>query len=88
MAGFQLWLVQIDLEPHDWKAMPVVGRGVQEIRLRAGTDHRVLYLATFAEAVYVLHVFEKRTQKTPRRDIAIARRRLSALMRRRPRLVE
>ena len=88
MAGFQLLRVQLGLEPYDWKPMPVVGNGVQEIRLRAGTDHRVLYIATLAEAVYVLHGFEKRTQKTSRRDLRIARRRLSALMSRRPRLVE
>jgi phage-related protein len=54
IAGFQLWRVQRGLEPNDWKPMPSVGPGVQEIRIHTGAEHRVLYVAKFAEAVHVL----------------------------------
>lgn len=53
--------------------MPVVGSGVAEIRIRTAVEHRVFYVAKFDEAVYVLHAFEKRTQKTPKREIDLAR---------------
>ena len=85
VAGFQLWRVQQGLEPNDWKPMPGVGLGVQEIRIHMGAEHRVLYLARFAEAVYVLHAFEKRTQRTAKDDIELARQRLRGLMNRRAR---
>ena len=55
IAGFQLWRVQRGLEPNDRKPMPSVGLGVQEIRIHTGSEHRVLYVARFAEAIYVLH---------------------------------
>jgi len=61
--------------------MPSVGQGVREIRVHAGTEHRVLYLAMFADGVYVLHAFEKRSRKTLRPDIDLARTRLAAVMR-------
>ena len=44
--------------------MHTVGAGVREIRIRTGIEHRVLYVAKFAEAVYILHAFEKRSRKT------------------------
>lgn len=68
IAGFQRWRVQRGLEPNEWKPMPSVGLGVQEIRIRTGAEHRVLYAARFAEAIYVLHAFEKRTRRTPKDD--------------------
>src|SRR5262245_4673073 len=80
IAGFQLWRVQRGLEPNDWKPMPSVGLGVQEIRVHTGREHRVLYLAKFAEAVYVLHAFEKRTRQTARADLDLARQRLRGLI--------
>ena len=80
IAGFQLRRLQQGLEPNDWKPMTTVGSGVKEIRIHTGLEHRVLYLATFAEAVYVLHAFEKRTQKTPKRDVELARERFRALI--------
>lgn len=78
--GFQLRRVQQGLQPNDWKWMPEVGTGVQEIRVHAGTEHRVFYVARFAEGVYVLHAFEKRTRKTPKRDIEQARNRYRDLL--------
>ncbi|HEU4341425.1 MAG TPA: type II toxin-antitoxin system RelE/ParE family toxin [Candidatus Binatia bacterium] len=63
MAGFQLRRIQQGLEPNDWKPMPRVGPGVQEIRIHTGLEHRVFYLAKLAEGVYVLHAFEKANQE-------------------------
>ena len=80
VAGFQLRRVQQGLEPNDWKPMIAVGIGVKEIRIRTGLEHRVLYLAKYAEGVYVLHAFEKRTRKTSKRDTDLARERLRALI--------
>lgn len=85
VAGFQLWRVQRGLEPNDWKPMPSVGLGVQEIRIHTGTGHRVFYVAKFAEAVYVLHAFEKRARRTPQADLDLARQRLGLLVNQRVR---
>jgi phage-related protein len=82
-AGFELRRVQQGLDPDDWKPMLSIGPGVREIRIHTGLEHRVFYVATFAEAVYVLHAFEKRTRKTPKRDLQLAQDRLRALVKRR-----
>jgi phage-related protein len=84
--GYQLYKVQMDLDPSDWKPMPSVGAGVREIRVRVGNAYRVIYLATFKEAIYVLHAFMKKTAKTPKSDIDLARKRLAILIRERSRL--
>ena len=80
-AGHQLFKVQQGKEPDDWKPLSTVGVGVNEIRVwdKSG-NYRVLYVAKFEEAVYVLHVFEKRSQKTSKDDIYLARQRYSDLM--------
>jgi len=80
-SGFQLRRVQQGLRPIDGKPMPAVGPGVVEIRIHTQTEHRILYVAKFGEAVYILHAFEKRTQRTPKGDIDVAKRRLVELMR-------
>jgi phage-related protein len=81
-AGFQLDRVQRGLEPDDWKPMPTIGSGVREIRVRdASGAFRVIYVASFVEAVFVLHVFQKKTQKTSRRDVALAQARFKELRR-------
>jgi phage-related protein len=80
VAGFQLRRVQQGLEPNDWGPMTTVGVGVKEIRIHTGLDHRVLYVARFAEGIYVLHAFEKRTRKTAKRDTDLARERFRALI--------
>lgn len=74
-AGFELGFVQRGLDPSDWKPMNEVGAGVQEIRIHVLGEWRVLYVAKFAEAVYVLQAFQKKTQKTRREDIELARKR-------------
>ena len=73
-AGHQLFRVQIGLDPGDWKPMKSIGPGVVEIRVHEGGEYRVVYLAKFAEAVYVLHAFEKRTRQTRKADIDLTRR--------------
>jgi phage-related protein len=82
LAGFQLHRLQQGLLPNDWKRMPSVARGVCEIRVQTSREHRVLYVAPFAEGVYVLHAFEKRTRKTARRDLQLARNRFRSLLER------
>jgi phage-related protein len=79
-VGYQLDQVQQGLEPDDWKPMPIVGRGVQEIRVRdtAGA-FRILYVTKFADAIYVLHCFMKKTQKTSRSDLELAEKRYREL---------
>ena len=74
-AGFELGFIQRGLDPSDWKPMSEVGVGVREIRIRILGEWRVLYVAKFAEAVYVLHAFQKKTQKTRKEDIELARKR-------------
>ena len=86
VAGFQLRRVQRGFEPNDWKPMASVGPGVREIRIRTELAHRVFYVATFEEAVYVLHAFEKRAGKTPRRDLELGRRRFRELLAKRRRI--
>ena len=72
-VGFQLDQVQRGREPDDWKPMNTVGRGVRENRIRdAAGAFRVLYVAKFDDAVYVLHCFQKKTQKTSKADLNLA----------------
>jgi phage-related protein len=80
-AGFQLERVQRGEPPSDFKPVPAIGRGVEEIRVRDESGaYRVIYMARLADAVYVLHAFQKKTQATPRRDIELARKRHADLM--------
>lgn len=81
-AGYQLDQVQRGHEPDDWKPMTSIGHGVCEIRIRdeAGA-FRVIYIAKFADAIHVLHCFQKKTQKTGQKDIALASQRFSDLKR-------
>jgi phage-related protein len=84
-AGHQLDRVQRGLDPEDWKAMPSVGIGVREVRIRDQVGaFRVIYIATRPEAVYVLHAFQKKTQATAKRDLELAETRLKELTRRKP----
>jgi len=81
-AGFQVDRVQRGLEPDDWKPLVAVGKGVKEIRIwdEAGA-FRVMYVAKLEDAVYVLHCFQKKTQRTSKADIALAQDRYKALIR-------
>lgn len=75
-AGYQLYLVQMGLEPLDWKPMASVGPGCCEVRVRTARDaYRVLYVASGGDAVYVLHCFQKKTRQTAKADIDLGRQR-------------
>jgi phage-related protein len=78
-AGFELYALQRGLEPSDWKPMNEVGPGVREIRIHVLGEWRILYAVKYAEAIYVLHAFQKKTQKTRQQDIELARRRFRQL---------
>ena len=81
-AGYQLEKVQDGRTPDDFKAMPSIGKGVEEIRIRDESGaYRVVYTARLVDAVYVLHAFQKKTQATAKHDIATAKQRLAELMR-------
>ena len=75
-AGHELFMLQTGREPSDWKPMSGVGAGAREIRVRdeAGA-FRVIYVAKFVDAIYVLHAFQKKVQKTAQSDINLAERR-------------
>jgi phage-related protein len=75
-AGLQLNRVQNGLEPSDWKPMLNIGPGVREIRIKEESgQYRVLYVAKFADVVHVLHAFQKKTQRTAKMDIELAKKR-------------
>ena len=78
-AGYQLDRVQFGLKPSDWKPLTTVGSGVREIRIHHEGQFRVIYVTKFDNAVYVLHAFQKKTQKTRKQDVEIARQRFKAM---------
>jgi len=79
-AGFQLQQIQEGREPDDWKPMQMIGTGCREVRIREKNGaYRVIYVAKFADAIYVLHCFQKKTQKTASGDLAVAARRYAEL---------
>ena len=80
-AGYQIDKVQRGLQPDDFKPMPGIGKGVEEIRIwdESGT-YRVVYTARLADAVIVLHAFQKKTQATSKPDIDLAKERFTEFM--------
>jgi phage-related protein len=81
-AGYQLDKVQRGEQPDDFKPMTVIGKGVEEIRITDDNGaYRVVYVARRADAVYVLHAFQKKRQATPKKDIDTAKRRFAQLPR-------
>ncbi len=78
-AGYQLFRVQEGKDPSDWKPMSCVGSGVREIRIHTGKAYRVIYVAKFLGAVYVLHAFEKKSQKTPLAETELAAKRYRSI---------
>jgi len=83
--GHQLFRIQCGVDPDNWKPMASIGSGVREIRVRDPSGaFRTIYLATRPEAIYVLHCFRKKTSKTARQDIDLARQRLARVPRKAP----
>ena len=81
-AGYQLDRVQHGLQPDDFKPMPTIGKGVEEIRMRDDSGaFRVIYTVRLADAVHVLHAFRKTTRATSKRDIDLAKQRFALLSR-------
>jgi phage-related protein len=79
-AGFELRAVQQGQLPADFKSMSIIGKGVEEIRIRTENAYRIFYVAKFSEAIYVLHAFQKKTQKTAKKDLQIGQQRYKQLI--------
>jgi phage-related protein len=78
--GFALEFVQKGDEPPNWKPMPSIGQGVNEIRVRDEFGiYRVIYIAKIKDAIYILNIFQKKTQKTEQHDLELAKTRLKSL---------
>mgnify|MGYP001559580372 CR=1 FL=1 len=80
-TGFQLGKVQAGLDPTDWKPFDEIGAGTREVRISdAKGTFRVMYVAKFEEAIYVLHCFQKKTHATSKQDKDIATARYRAVV--------
>ncbi|VAW47061.1 Phage-related protein [hydrothermal vent metagenome] len=79
-VGYQLHRIQNGLDPEDWKPFQTIGSGVKEIRISEDSNaFRVMYVAKFSGKIYVLHAFQKKTQKTRPQDIHLAKNRYNAI---------
>ena len=74
-VGLELMRIQFGSMPTSFKPMPVVGSGAYEVRVKITGQWRAIYVAKFEAAVYVLHAFQKKTQKTSAEDVELARKR-------------
>ena len=83
LVGQELRFVQTGSMPTDFKPMTTVGAGAYEIRVRAANQYRVIYVAKFAESVYVLHSFIKTTPKTSKPDLEMAKAQYATLLKER-----
>lgn len=82
-GGFQLGRVQQGLDPDNYRPMPTIGTGVREIKLQDEdkSQYRLIYIANFAEGIYVFHVITKKTtEQTSPQDIQTAKKRLSEII--------
>jgi len=79
LFGTEQMALQAGFEPADWKPLTTIGQGVREIRVQHEGQYRVIYIVKYIEAIYVLHAFRKKTQKTSRQNIEIARARLKLI---------
>jgi phage-related protein len=84
-AGYQLHRIQNGLEPENWKLLSTIGAGVKEIRIKENEGiYRIIYVAKLEIRIYVLHAFQKKTQKIRKQDIDIAKVRYSAISQENP----
>lgn len=81
-SGYEIDRIQRDMQPENWKPFSSVGKGVREVRIQVGQQYRIMYIAKFEKRVHILHIFEKKSQKTRRTDIEIAKSRLKAVIER------
>ncbi len=79
IGGYELLKVQFGKPPSDWKPVPSVGSGAIEIRIHHPHEHRIMYVANYPEAIYILHCFEKKTPQTSLKDIELARKEYAEL---------
>jgi len=79
-AGFELHAVQKGENPSDWKPMTSIGPGVREIRLNEEGQYRIIYITKRADEIHVLHAFQKKTKKTEKKDIDLAKNRYKGLL--------
>ena len=80
-AGHQLGQIQAGLDPDDWRPFDVVGPGTKEIRINLDDGwFRVMYVAKFPEAVYVLHCFKKKSTATSKHDKDVTAARYRAVV--------
>jgi phage-related protein len=84
-AGFQIYNVQSGRNPDDWKSVKTVGAGVIEIRIHEDGEFRVILVAKFEEAIYILHAFQKKSQKIPKKNIQLAKIRYEQVLEERKR---
>ena len=82
-AGYELHHTQNGENPSNWKPMTSIGSGIKEIRIHVGDQYRIIYVASFPEAIHVLHAFQKKEEKTSKKDIELAKRRYTLLINRR-----
>lgn len=82
-AGFELRAVQQGNSPSNFKPMSIIGKSVEEIRIQAENAYRIFYVAKFEQAIYVLHAFQKKTQKTSRSDIELGQQRYKQVLQQR-----
>lgn len=82
-VGRELRRVQSGEMPTDWKPMITIGPGVAEIRIHAENEYRIIYVAKFEDAIYVLHGFTKKSQQTQKRDLDLAEKRYKELQKER-----
>ena len=82
MQASELDKAQRDEQPTDFKPIPTIGKGVEELRVRDESGaYRVIYTARLPDAIYVLHALQKKTQVTAKRDLELAKTRYAELIR-------
>jgi phage-related protein len=77
--GFELFLVQTGQHPPSAKPLKGFGGVVELVDDFDKDSYRAVYTVHFAEAVYVLHAFKKKSKrgsKTPQSDIDLIKQRL------------
>ena len=78
--GFELWRLQQGEKPSDYRPLPSIGTGVFELRDQDERAwYRIVYLSRINDVIYILHCFEKKSRKMPKREFETAKQRLKAV---------